>query len=632
MVLSMPAFPCPYCNHALVVDEDARLEQCPRCAGSLLIAYRYRLVACHGAVSGGELYEALDDGFGERFAVVFVAEPNDPAAVARFIEGYRLFGDLGGRGLAKVHEACSHNAQRPYAVIDWLKGGTLEAVVGRRGPLEQAALIELVGTLLTGLGKAHRAMPAIVHGHIHPGKIGFRRGGEPVLFGFEWATQTRARVSSLADSFDRDEPEAAQLSPASDLRQLAVAFYYAATGEWLGDRSVAEQRGRVRAQLPGPLGRLIDRMLGAGLDGYATAVDAAMDFDSLLRGNDTWQSRPPQVREHSQDLHATAWSPGRDDADDDDDYEDDDEYEELDVHAHVGPAPAQVSPLASERAPAGGPAPDYAAWAAQRQAEALAAATSAQQQPSVSRVLPAIVAVTALAGVVFAVTVARVDDSPPPPPPIVFTPQPVEVPQLDLTDPLLGLEALEALEHRPEPAPAPGPAVVAGLFRYTGTITGPEAFAGLPLGTRCEIWVAPADSDRLNCRWYINCGDPALRIYGGGNVGYSTCEVEDGRPIRAHDEEDDAADGAFLADFSGPLPMLIFEDRWLVPPVRAIITIDEGGGLHPGPVPLPEDAPRVDGESIERLTAQGVLPQISAGKLVDWWDEVVEEEDDEDVE
>src|SRR5690606_32762461 len=75
---AMPAFPCPYCGHALVsdadADADAKLGQCPSCDGTLLIAYRYRLVCAHAKVSGGLLYDALDDVFDHRVAVLFVED------------------------------------------------------------------------------------------------------------------------------------------------------------------------------------------------------------------------------------------------------------------------------------------------------------------------------------------------------------------------------------------------------------------------------------------------------------------------------------------------------------------------------------------------------------------------------
>jgi serine/threonine protein kinase/tetratricopeptide (TPR) repeat protein len=158
---------------------------------------------------------------------------------------------------------------------------------------------------------------------------------------------------------------------------------------------------------------------------------------------------------------------------------------------------------------------------------------------------------------------------------------------------------------------------LAGLFRYTGKIIGPEAFAGLELGERCEIWIEPNDG-RLNCRWHIDCGKPKRRIYGGGEVGYSTCEVDDhGHPLRAQDEDDDAQDGAFSADFTTNPKTITFEDRWIEPPVRVIISIDEGGP-HGGDIPKVKQAPRDSPEKIQQRIEAGESPVIEAGVIGDW--------------
>ena len=293
----MAAFPCPYCGHALVSSDDGALDRCPSCAGALHIAYRYRLVEHHGAISGGVLYRAVDDGFDHSVGVVFVTDPADPAAVERFVDGWRLFADLGGTGLVKIHEVGSARDPRAYVVIDWFASGTLDKVVARRGSgLDQATLLTLVGDLLTGLSKAHRSMPAVVHGHVHPGKIGFRAADKPVLFGFEWATHVNAQASRLADTFTSAAPGEEPRSLAADLRQLGVTFHYAATGDWIGEQPLARQREQVGARVPGPLGRLFDRLLGAGADGYRSAVDAAIDFEQLMRGVDRWEAPSSSAR------------------------------------------------------------------------------------------------------------------------------------------------------------------------------------------------------------------------------------------------------------------------------------------------------------------------------------------------
>jgi serine/threonine protein kinase len=601
----MAAFSCPYCSHALPSADDAKLERCPSCDGTLLIAYRHRLLSSHGKVSGGELYQAIDDGFGERVAVLFVEDPRDAAAVERFIEGSRLFADLGGRGLAKILDVGTHSDRRAYVVMDWIEGGTLDVLVENHGALGQAALLELVGDLLTGVSKAHRSMPAIVHGHIHPGKIGFRsKGAGVVLFGFEWATQINAQASHLADSFSSSSATEEPRGPVSDLRQLGAVFYYAATAEWLGDQKLERQRERARGQLSGPLGSLVDRMLGAGLDGYKSAVDAAIDFEQLLRGIDGWQAPTKPRHDHSADRMGTAWaieSP-HDHEEHDDEHEGDDEEEHDENPFAVPPAVPQPSVPSP---------PNWATIEAQRQVLARAQAQAKPANPGRAVLLSLafmMVVGTCVAGMI-------VGESDQAAPQVQVREQPAQaIPSQPIPDPY----PMPAIPEPPvaEP-PVELPPKLAGLFRYKGKITGPEEFAGLELGERCEVWIAPNEGS-LNCRWYIDCGKPKRRIYGGGEVGYSTCELDDqGHPLRAQDEDDDAPDGAFLADFTTDPKMIILEDRWIEPPVRVIISIDEGD-LHEGEVPEVKHAPRDSQERVQERIDAGESPVIKAGVIGKW--------------
>lgn len=607
----MAAFPCPYCGHALASGDDTKLERCPSCDGSLLIAYRYRLISAHGKLAGSELYQAMDDGFGERVAVLFVDNPTDPAAVARFIEGSRLFADLGGRGLVKIYELGTKSDRRPYVVMDWLDGGTLDVVVERRGALEQEALLVLIGDLLTGMGKAHRSMPAIVHGHIHAGKVGFRRKSEVALFGFEWATHVNAQASHLADSFSSADPVDERRTPASDLRQLANIFYYAAKAEWIGELSVERQRERVRAQVPGPLGTLIDRMLGAGVDGYKNAVEAGIDFEQLMRGANTWQSSHTRQQDRSGDHLGTAWTalqahPNDDNEDDDND---DDEDEDEDEFVASILAPQATAPRSRPAAAQ----PDWAALAAQRQAEALAQVQAQAKPANPGRVLILAVTFMVVIGTCVAGIVADANDNNTSTAPDVRREQAIEAIPQPIPTPY---EAPEYPDPPPSISPVAAPAL-AGLFRYSGEITGPENFAGLALGQRCEVFIEP-NPGGLNCRWYIDCGKPRRRIYGGGTVGYSTCEIGDeGQPLRAADDDDDAPDGAFLADLTTDPAMIIVEDRWIEPPVRVMITIEDGG-LHSGSVPETKLAPRDSQEEVQQRINRGESPVIEAGVIATW--------------
>lgn len=616
----MASFPCPYCAHDVATEaQDDRLERCPSCSGSLQIAYRYRIVAASGKSPGGVLYEAVDDIFGDKVGVLFVENMNDRAAVERFVEGNRLFAELGGgRGLVKLRELGNLHERRPYVVLDWLTDGTLEQQVRARGPVDQTTLLELIGDLLVGLGRAHRAMPTVVHGQIHPGKIGFLAKHRVVLFGFEWAQQVYEQDSSLADTFVTQAEVKSSASRANDLRQLGISIHYAATGEWNADKSLEYQRGRVR-ELGGPLPLVIDRMLTAGGDGYRSAVDALQDFEHLLEGTSTWKVRVrPREQDRSSDLIASAWtsvSPaaapdhGHDDDhdhdhDDNDDNDDNDNDDDDDDHDDVsdfleaaddGFGSARPTPSASQF--------PSAAHVTRRQlhaahAAAVAASTSKPTTPSAGKVVFAIIGSMVVFGMCVGVLAEDQEPSPSVPVQIVIPntepipPMPYELP----SEP--GFATPEPTENS-----------FIDVQHHTGTIVGPPEVAGFELGERCDVWIAP-NVGGLNCKWHIDCGEPRKRIYGGGDVGYSTCTIENGRPTGASDDEQDAPDGSFVALMSGPDPMVLVEDRWLRPPTRVLISLEADGGSYSGAVPDVALARRMSREEIESAIGRDALPEF----------------------
>jgi hypothetical protein len=608
MVARMASFPCPYCAHVVATEaqDDHRLERCPSCAGSLQIAYRYRLVEAKGKISGGLLYEAADDIFGDKVAVLFAENMSDRAAVERFVEGNRLFAELGvGRGLVKLREVGNLNDRRPHVVHDWLTDGTLEQHVRSHGPVDQTKLFELIGDLLVGLGKAHRAIPTVVHAHIHPGKIGFAGKHRAVLFGFEWAQQVYEQDSHLADTFVVQPEVKSSASRASDLRQLGVAIHYAATGEWLADKSLEQQRARVR-ELGGPLPLVIDRMLTSGGDGYRSAVDALLDFEHLLEGTSTWAPRQrPREQDRSQDLTASAWTSVSPPAAADDDHEHDDDEHDDDEHDDEPEdfSDAIEDIFQSEHAAPKSAPPQFpsAAHVDRRHMHTQAAAASAVKPAAVNsgKVIFAVVAAMVMFGMCVALIEDKEESSSAPPPQVM--PQRVEALPMPMPEP-------------PIVTPAPENGFV-DVHHHTGTILGPPELAGFDLGERCDVWIAP-NPGSPNCRWYIDCGEPRKRIYGGGAVGYSNCTVENGSPTLASDEDQDAPDGSFVALLTGGDPMVMVEDRWLRPATRVLIGLESDGGAYPGTIPDVPLARRMSREDIEVSIAKNELPEFK-GKAKD---------------
>lgn len=627
----MAALTCPYCGHAIESEDPSHAhELCPQCGGELLVAYRYRLTRARGEVPGGFLYEALDAGFDNKVAVLFVASPEDREASARFVAGHQLFANLRTRGLVTIHDVARVYHRRPYVVMDWLPGGTLDRVVQKRGPLDPGAVWAMTSDLLIGLERAHRGLPALVHGHIHPGKIGFRGQGQAVLFGFEWARLVSEQDSSLADSFQVREHEGPPERASSlDLRELTRAIVFAATGRWLERGELASMRQQVAALMPGPLAPFLDRMCCAGTpEGYHSTSVARDEFE-LLRagGNARRRVAPPRAStpdllddDHDHDDHEPV-EPEPIEAHEYPDHDDHDDHDH-DDHAQYSSSPPPPPTQPSFPSKAQNREAEHAALLEQirrRQAQLAAeSSTSAPVAPTgVGRRVAMLLMFGMIGTCVVGSIVADLDQSSPPPPMVRSEPYDWSEPAQPMPIPA----PVEPLE--PELAPSPGLA----QLQWVGDV---EAGGVGPLAKQatCRLAVFPRPEEpELRCYWTLDCfeGVGWVRYYGNEGSGMTRCEFdEQGRVTTASDLDDDDGDGLFVFDQHSNPPRVLFGDRFAVPP-RAML-IDVGQPLEPtlepvatSPLERRDSALDVDAKQFTAATRTigkladklGVVPQLT---------------------
>ena len=74
----------------------------------------------------------------------------------------------------------------------------------------------------------------------------------------------------------------------------------------------------------------------------------------------------------------------------------------------------------------------------------------------------------------------------------------------------------------------------AGAVERAARVTAARGHAPVGQGARCEFAVRPVWEFPENCRLALRCG--STWIYGAGEAGYLTCEVQNGRPVAALDE------------------------------------------------------------------------------------------------
>jgi tetratricopeptide (TPR) repeat protein len=207
----------------------------------------------------------------------------------------------------------------PYLAMDWLEGEDLDRRLGR-GPLSVSVAVDLVMRVALGLGAAHRL--GIVHRDVKPDNV-ILLGGDPatpILVDFGVARLPGRRFTSpglvlgTPGFFAPEQARAeASLDPRADVFALASVLFECITGVPLWDgESVpailtkilfvpAPRLDRGRADVPGPLADLVERMLDKDpnarpRDGQAVA-DALLAID--LRDTSMLPEEPSTTRAQS---------------------------------------------------------------------------------------------------------------------------------------------------------------------------------------------------------------------------------------------------------------------------------------------------------------------------------------------
>lgn len=131
----------------------------------------YRLLACLGTGSMGEVYEARHEPSGRHVAIKVLRQDTEEAANAgrRLLEEARAVNAIRHPGIVVVSDVgLLQGGRRPYLVMELLHGVPLSVhLKKRRMPVPEA--VGIIGGILDALGAAHRA--GVVHRDLKPSNV-----------------------------------------------------------------------------------------------------------------------------------------------------------------------------------------------------------------------------------------------------------------------------------------------------------------------------------------------------------------------------------------------------------------------------------------------------------------------------
>jgi len=190
----------------------------------------YRLEQLLGRGGSGEVWRAVSRSGGDPVAVKVLAA-GDPERQAREAA---LLGELDHPHLVRlvevVHQPRRGGQPRVALVLDLLAGGSLAALLGRRGRLRPGEVVTAIAPVAAALAHAHDR--GVVHGDLSPGNIVFTAEGRPVLtdLGVARVLGEDAAAEVTPAYVDPTVARGGAPGPASDVFGVAAAAFHALTG------------------------------------------------------------------------------------------------------------------------------------------------------------------------------------------------------------------------------------------------------------------------------------------------------------------------------------------------------------------------------------------------------------------
>jgi hypothetical protein len=166
-----------------------------------------------------------------------------------------LLGELDHPHLVRLHEVVRREVRGAPAevalVLDLLAGGSLAALLARRGRLRPGEVVTTVAPVAAALAHAHER--GVVHGDLSPGNVVFTAEGRPVLtdLGTARLVGDTARAEVTPAYVDPVVARGGAPGPASDVFGAAAAAFHALTG--IAPWNAADPRGTLTVAAVGEL-------------------------------------------------------------------------------------------------------------------------------------------------------------------------------------------------------------------------------------------------------------------------------------------------------------------------------------------------------------------------------------------
>ena len=198
---------------------------------------RYTVKRKIGSGGMATVYCADDHVLGREVALKMMHEHliNSPESVRRFSGEARAVASLSHENVVKIFDY-GENESRPYLVMEYVKGPSLQSFLEKNGTLPNLVALEVCRQVLQGLACAHSK--GIFHRDIKPDNIIIDEAGVVKIMDFGIAYIVNRESMTMTGSFigspryiSPEQAEGKPLTGTTDIFSVGVLLYFSLTGK-----------------------------------------------------------------------------------------------------------------------------------------------------------------------------------------------------------------------------------------------------------------------------------------------------------------------------------------------------------------------------------------------------------------